>query len=359
MSAKRNGLIGGAFGVLAAGAGAVLVADRRIGQKRRSGRDAQDAFAPLPADRSGFVQASDGVSLYYEQVGPLDAPLTVVFAHGFCLTHETFVGQERALIERFGPRVRLIAYDQRSHGRSDRSDREHATIDQLGADLHAVLEAVAPDGPLVLVGHSMGGMTIMALADAHPELFGSDGRVAGVLLADTSTGKMAAVTLGFPAALAKLRGPLFPLLLGGARRGSGVVERGRARMTDVAWVFVKRLSFGPDVDPGLVEFVTATIGRTSVDVVADFYPALMNHDKLAALDRLIDSPVVIVCGEDDVVTPPEHSAAIAAALPHALLVTVPRAGHMAMMEYPAAVDEPLAELVDAALPRERRTRSSA
>ena len=50
---------------------------------------------------------------------------------------------------------------------------ERVSIGQLGADLHAVLTAVAPGpGPVVLVGHSMGGMTIMALARLHPELFG-------------------------------------------------------------------------------------------------------------------------------------------------------------------------------------------
>jgi len=48
---------------------------------------------------------------------------------------------------------RLVFYDQRSHGASGRSPREHSTIDQLGADLFAVLRTVAPDGPIVLVGH--------------------------------------------------------------------------------------------------------------------------------------------------------------------------------------------------------------
>ena len=75
----------------------------------------------------------------------------------------------------------MVFWDQRSHGRSGRSDLTHATIDQLGDDLLAVLEATtAPGRPVVLVGHSMGGMTIMALADRHPELFGD--RVVGVAL---------------------------------------------------------------------------------------------------------------------------------------------------------------------------------
>lgn len=347
----RRGLIGGTVGLLAAGTGAVLVADRRVTRHRREGIAAQDSFAGPGADRAAFVRADDGVELFVEQRGAPDAPVTVVLVHGFCLDHRTFVHQIAGLRARFAAdEVRLVAYDQRSHGRSGRSPAAAATIDQLGADLESVIAAVAPDGPLVLVGHSMGGMTVMALADRRPDLFGPDGRVRGVLLADTSTGKLAAVTLGLPAGAARVSGPLLPLLLRGARRGRPVVELGRARLTDVAWVFVKRLAFGPDVDPGLVEFVSAMIARTSVDVIADFYPSLMSHDKLAALKQLDGTPLVVVCGADDVITPPEHSRELADAVPGATLVIIPAAGHMALLERPDLVDGPLEDLVAAAAP---------
>ena len=82
-----------------------------------------------------------------------------------------------------------VIYDQRSHGRSERAPRASCTIDQLGHDLAAVLRALAPDGPLVLVGHSMGGMTIMALAEQQPELFAE--RVLGVAFLATSAAEVA------------------------------------------------------------------------------------------------------------------------------------------------------------------------
>ncbi|MBE7190378.1 alpha/beta fold hydrolase [Jatrophihabitans endophyticus] len=346
----RRGLIGGAVGLLAAGTGAALVADRRVMRHRREGIAAQDAFAAPPADRASFVRADDGTELFVEQHGATDARVTVVLVHGFCLDHHTFVRQTTGLRERFAAAdVRIVAYDQRSHGRSGRSPAANATIDQLGADLEKVLDAVAPTGPLVLAGHSMGGMTVMALADRRPDLFGPDGRVRGVLLADTSTGKLAAVTLGLPAGAARISGPLLPLVLRGARRGRPVVERGRARLTDVAWVFVKRLSFGPDVEPALVEFVSAMIARTSIDVIADFYPTLMSHDKLAALKRLDGTPLVVVSGADDVITPPEHSREIADAVAGSTLVSIPAAGHMALLERPDLVIGPLADLVAPAI----------
>ena len=130
----------------------------------------------LPPTASRFTWRVDG---------DREAPLTIVFAHGFTLSMDSFHFQRRDL----GDVARLVFYDQRSHGRSGRSAPENATIDQLGLDLYAVLQAVAPAGPVVLVGHSMGGMTILALADQHPELFGD--RVVGVALLATSTGDFA------------------------------------------------------------------------------------------------------------------------------------------------------------------------
>jgi pimeloyl-ACP methyl ester carboxylesterase len=243
----------------------------------------------------------------------------------------------------------VISFDLRSHGRSSRSAPHHATIDQLGRDLLLIIRDLAPHGSLVLIGHSMGGMTILSLADAMPRLFQE--RVAGVALISTSTGKIAWLTLGVPAGLAKVSDPAVKLALRGVRSRSNLIERGRARLSDAAWMFVKRLAFGPDADPTLVEFMARMIDQTPVDVVAEFFPTLTSHDKLAALDVLLDVPVVIVCGERDVVTPPDHSREMADLLPKAELVLVPDAGHQALMERPDLVNPPLLRLVADAVDR--------
>jgi pimeloyl-ACP methyl ester carboxylesterase len=353
---KRHGITGGLLGVVGvAAATGVVIADRRLTKQRKALAAANPhAFDELPMDRSGWVAAEDGTALYYEEVGPAAAALTVVFVHGFALRLGAFHYQRQALCERFGDRVRMVFYDQRGHGRSARTDAHRATIDQLGRDLFTVLENLVADGPIVLVGHSMGGMTIMALADARPELFTlsrrEPPRIAGVALLSTSTGKLAAVTLGLPALLARLRGPLLPLLLRGARRQANLVERGRAVGTDLAWMIIRRMSFGsPDVDPAAVEYLSSIIAGTRIDVIADFYPALMSHDKLAALDQLRDLPVLIMCGEQDLLTPVEHSQAMADALPNAQIVVVPQGGHVAVMEQPQAFTQALEGLIDTAL----------
>lgn len=340
--AKLGGIWAGAAAAGLAAVSAAVVADRRVRATRTHAE--LDQFAPPEPDRAGFVRASDGVNLYYEQNGPLDAPLTVVLVHGFCQNRDDLLFQRRAVLERFGDRVRVVCFDLRSHGRSARSRPEHATIDQLGDDLYRVLDDLVPQGPVVLIGHSMGGMTVLALADAHPELFSA--RVRGVGLISTSTGKLTWITLGVPAGLARVSDPALRLALRGVRRQSNLIERGRARLTDAAWLFVRRLAFGPHTDPSLVEFMTRMIAETPVDVVAEFFPTLTSHDKLAALDVLIDLPVVIVCGENDLVTPVEHSREMADRLPKAELVVVPDTGHQVLMERPDEVNAPLLRMIE-------------
>jgi pimeloyl-ACP methyl ester carboxylesterase len=357
---KRTGVISGVLGGTAAATAvaAVVVERRALARRRRLGTD-EPPFGPQASDRHGTVVADDGTGLYYEEVGPADAPITAVFVHGYTLNLRSFYFQRQGLRDRCGDTVRMVFYDQRSHGRSEHGDPDRSTIDQLGRDLHTVVDTLVPTGPVVLLGHSMGGMTILALADIHPELFETPRRgaprVAGVALMSTSSGNLASVTLGLPALLAKIKGPLMPLLLRGARRQANLVERGRAVGTDLAWVFTRRLSFGsPDVPASTVEFLTTMIASTRIEVIADFYPALMSHDKLAALPVLSDTRLMVICGDHDTLTPLEHSRAMVAALPKAELVVVPQGGHVALLEQPDVVNEALGRLIESVLDETRR-----
>ena len=205
------GMAAGAAGVAVAGT-AVEVARRRRVIARRGAGDR----APLGSLRSAprTVVASDGVPLHVEvdeyvssgeagrrRAGKSAAPpLTVVFVHGYALNLDCWHFQRSG----YRGLVRTVYYDQRSHGRSGKSSLGHATIEQLGHDLKQVLDEVVPDGPLVLVGHSMGGMTIVALAELHPELFGD--RVVGVGLISTTAGGLDPSRIVLP---------MLPLSIGG------------------------------------------------------------------------------------------------------------------------------------------------
>ncbi len=138
-----------------------------------------------------------------------------------------------------------------------------------------------------------------------------------------------------------------PLILRSARRQGDLIERGRALGSEFAWVLTRRLSFaGADVDPATVDYLNELIAATRIEVVADFYPAIAAHDKIESLPVLVPVPVLVVCGDHDLLTPLTQSERLAAALPHATLVVVPNAGHVALMERPEIVTEALIELIE-------------
>lgn len=346
---KAPAVLGGALGLLGAAAAAGLAQQRRTVARDRARIDpgtAASLGAP-PIEAQQRIQTDDGVSLHTEQVGPADAPLTVVYVHGYVLNLNSFQFQRRAITERFGDQVRQVCYDQRSHGRSGSAARESCTIEQTGRDLYSVLDQLVPAGPVVLVGHSMGGMTVMALASQHPELFAAGGRVRAVVLINTSSGQLRTITLGLPSALARLSGPVLPVVLRGAARNAALVERGRALGRDLAWVVTRRLSFAdPAVDPAVLAFCATMIEATPVTVVADFYPTLMEHDGRLGLANLAECAVLVIGADSDALTPLAHSEQIARALPAAELVVAPESGHLLMLEHPDLVNAPLLSLVE-------------
>ena len=307
-----------------------------------------------PAGISSSVVADDGIRLSCEEIDPRGgnrAVLTVVLVHGFALDRRSWHFQRLALSALDDPAVRLVLYDLRSHGRSEKAPRESCTIDMLGRDLDAVLRALAPDGPLVLVGHSMGGMTIMALAEQRPELFTE--RVAGVALISTSAGEVGGT--GLPAALLSHRNPLTRVVGELARWQPGLVEAVRRLGSDVIWGLVRAYGYGnEDVDPALVELVNDMIAENAVEALHDFVDTLGTHDRRAALPALASCEVLVAGGEADRMIPFRHSEVIAAELPDATLVRLPDTGHVPMLERPEALNDAVVELLRRAAERGRR-----
>ena len=333
MNRRRAGIAAASVAGAAALIGAGVAAERRLVGRARSAAD------PYVGVRFGdrhtapvTVTANDGVRLHAEIDGDQSSDLTVVFVHGFTLSMDCWHFQRRDLARD----ARLVFYDQRSHGASGRSSREHSTIDQLGEDLYAVLQAVAPKGPVVLIGHSMGGMTVLALADRHPELFGE--RIVGVGLIGTAAGAFAETIFGIPGVVGRALRPVAPGLVRAANRRAQLLEQGRRAGSDVAFMVTRRLSYGGNPPPSLVAFMEHMIAGTSVEVMTEFFDTFLDHDKLEALQVLDRVATVILCGDKDMLTPVKNSHVMADALPNAELVVVPGAGHMVMLERPAVVN---------------------
>jgi pimeloyl-ACP methyl ester carboxylesterase len=340
---RLTSIAGIATGVVAAGVGGVIAAEKIAVGRIRLQPDpaAGEPFGELPGTPV-TVRADDGALLHAEVAGPDNAPVTVVFCHGYCLNQDVWHYQWLGLRDD----TRLVRWDQRGHGRSALGDLARVSIDQLGADLAAVLAAtVAADSRVVLVGHSMGGMTIMALADQHPELFG--GKVAGVVLISTAAHEVDA-TVWLPRPIrpaARLAGPALVRGTAGAR-GAALTERIRAAGGDLAFLTTRLMAFGDDgVSPTVVDFLERVIRATPIEVVAGFYLALLEHDKRDALATLGRVPVVVITGALDRLIPSAGAAALAACIPGARLVQVPRAGHAIILERPEAVTEEIAALV--------------
>jgi pimeloyl-ACP methyl ester carboxylesterase len=343
-SAQRAGVAGATLVAAAVGAAAGYAAERAVvGRPIRRSAAPELGLGQLRGP-SRVVETDDGVQLYVEVDEPrTDAPwadLTVVFVHGYALNLDSYHYQRQAL----RGSARLVFFDQRSHGRSGRGVSANSTIERLASDLEQVLDEVVPTGPVLLVGHSMGGMTIMGLAEQNSQLF--DERVVGVSLLSTSAGQLAEVTLGLPAFATRAFRVVAPRVLAAGRRSATLIDRGRRASGDVAVMVTKVYAFGGDVPIEVVDFSLEMINATPIDVLADFYPALQDHDAFGALDEFDGTETLVMVGAQDLLTPVEHSLDIVQSLPGAELVVLDPGGHLLMLERPDDVNSHLFDLIE-------------
>jgi pimeloyl-ACP methyl ester carboxylesterase len=361
------GTLGGAVGVAAAG-----TAVGALRHRHRVGTGAGETIALGSLHSAPItVVAEDGVLLHVEvdeatgthgldgvdgadrtggagragRRGRTPLRPTVVFAHGYCLDLDCWHFQRAA----YRGLVRTVFYDQRSHGRSGRSDREHATVEQLGRDLKQVIDEVVPDGPIVLVGHSMGGMTIVALAEQFPELFGD--RVIGVGLISTTAGGLDVSKILIPLLPARLTTLVTGRAISALQRGHGAVDQVRRIGAVIANSATHRFAFGGEVPRSYVDFVDDMLAATPFEVVADFFPAVSGLDKFAFVEVLGRVPTSIICGTADRLTPIGHSRKLHTRIPGSHLLECDGAGHMVTIERHDQVNAELDQLITAATTR--------
>lgn len=318
----------------------------------RSNKDplATENLELMDADRGSIVVADDGVPLAVREVGPSDAPVTAIFVHGYCLRMSSWHFQRQALEQEWGSKVRMVFYDQRGHGRSGTPSPESCTIQQLGLDLDAVIRSVTPRGHLILIGHSMGGMTILSMTRQKPELVRD--RVIGVALISTTAAGLAETGLG-----RSLDNPVFDAFRLAVRTSPGVVQLGRGAAKKLISPVLRAASYGTRVSPRLVDFSQQMIDDTSVITIVNFLKTLELHDESDALVDLARIPVAVVCGDDDWIIPFDSSVALADALPEAEMVRIRQAGHLVQLEFPDKVNAALTRLGTRALQLRTKKRS--
>ncbi len=313
-------------------AGAVAL---RVHRGRRAGRV---LIATPPS-----VTMDDGVRLHVEVDGPSDAQVTVVLVHGFAARSPMWDLQWAAL----RGCVRVVRYDQRGHGRSGWGGSLRATPRRLGRDLAQVVDAVAGPGPVVLVGHSMGGMAVLALADERPELFGT--RVVGVALLSTAAAS--------PAAAGRDPGPATRLRTRLGLAGAGLLWLAAplvhtlhpVRSSPVQRLLRRRLFTGHPPEEAVREMTDAWV-QTPTAVMSAFLLGLTRYDQRAAVKALRTVPVLVLAGTDDATIPAAAAEKLVERIGSAArLARISGAGHMVTLTHPDAVEAALRDLLARAL----------
>jgi pimeloyl-ACP methyl ester carboxylesterase len=335
--------VAGAVASASAAVGVVTTASvqRRLARRRWKSVDESERLGGLRGEPLTVV-SDDGVPLYVEIDEPDDADPsrpTLVFVHGWMLNLDCWHLQRLA----FRPTHRMVLYDQRCHGRSGSGEASGCTVEQLANDLARVIETAAPEGPIVLIGHSMGGMTMMQYAKEHAEVMRE--RVVGLSLLGASAGDLARVLPGKPGEFLKDRSStLFAL----GARAPRLVHAGRRLTSGPTFWFTRRFAFGGEVPPEYAAFTDAMISSSDASVLWDFWPLFVGLDEYASLAAFEGIPTLVIVGSEDALTPVRHAYRIAEDVPHARVVVIEGAGHMIMLESADEVTKLLDELVGAA-----------
>ncbi|MFF5505544.1 alpha/beta fold hydrolase [Streptomyces roseolus] len=278
--------------------------------------------------RTLTVRSADGAELHAEVHGPEGAP-AVVLAHGW--TCSTLFWSEQ--IRDLAVDHRVVAYDQRGHGRSPVPGDGGYSTTALADDLEAVLAAtLGPGERAVLAGHSMGGMTIMAAA-GRP---GFVQHAAAVLLCSTGPSRLTAEATVVPFGPGALRTRLTGAVLG-SKAPLGPVNGLSKRI-------LKYATMGPGSAPARVD-ACARIVHACPRPARHGWSQVLAHLDLETALRDLRVPTAVLVGTADRLTPPAHSRAMAEALPHCTgLTELAGMGHMTPVEAPEAVTAQIREL---------------
>jgi pimeloyl-ACP methyl ester carboxylesterase len=307
--------LGVAAGAVAAVAGTAYTAQRVAAGRLRRRDDPDHDTDLVPAfDEIRSLPSPDGgaISVISRGTGP-----TIVLSHGVTLSVRTWVKQMESLPE---AGFRTVAFDHRGHGASRVGASGHA-LDTLADDMRCVLDGLDLTDA-VLVGHSMGGVAAQLFCLRHPDVAAH--RLAGIVLLST----LSRTAISGNRHLRRALEPLAELTLD----ASGAM---RARNLGL---LIARLGFGKDPQPSHVELTRQMILGCDPVTRKEAPSALLGLDLTRELAS-IRMRTLVICGTNDVITPPAESRRIARRIPGARLELLPGAGHMLMLERSETVDD--------------------
>lgn len=265
---------------------------------------------------------ADGAFLALVRAGdPESASATVVLLHSYAQDRRVWHKIVDLLPDALP--VSVVAYDHRGHGESSPADEGTATLEQLADDLDAVIESLS--GPVVLVGHGLGGHVAMVMAARHRLL--AEERVGSLLFLSTSVGWVAET---LPRPLGRLVQDLHAIL------GPRLVDEVHRRIDKATTIGLRWLLLGDDPSPEDVRLVAEMVSQHWPGTVALFRPALDRELLDSALAVVATWPIIAMVGEKDRLVPAGHAGKLADVV-RGHSVTVPGAGHMLPLEAAAEV----------------------
>ena len=343
----RRSLLGATALAVGAVGGAVLgyLAERTVVDPA-----AADADPLAPTAERTTLTTPDGTDLAVCASGSADAP-RVLLVHGMSLSQEIWTAQRAALARSW----RVVSFDLRGHGDSADAATGDYGAHALGTDVTTVLDELGGDR-CVVVGHSMGGMAVLAGLADRPELVG--GQVAGIVLMNTAASAIVSGLGGgsLLAGLAFVRERARSSLMGRVVYG-GLDAARQPRGNDLATVATRLLGVGSETPPGAVELVRRLVLASRAQVAGQLWRTASTVDLLGAA-RAIDVPALVVAGERDRVLPARHSRRLVDALPDAGLLVLPDVGHVAMLERPELISDALDRFAAHTLAPARRGEAS-
>lgn len=288
---------------------------------RRPGRDEPK---PIRSQTSQRITRPDGSEIHVEFYGSPDAP-PLILTHGLGPNSTVWYYAKKHLSDRF----RVIVWDLPGLGKSKKPQNKDYSIEKYARDLEVVI-SLAGSQPVILLGHSMGGMILLTFSRLFPEQLKR--RVAGLILVDTTYTNPLKTTI-LSRILKKIQKPLIEPLLYLAIPLSPLVwlSSGLSYLNGSMHITTELSGFTGRETRGQLNFSTLLGLHASPGVLARGMLGMLHFDETATLPK-INVPVLVVVGESDVSTRPPASQRMAADIPHAELVILKPAGHMGLME---------------------------
>jgi pimeloyl-ACP methyl ester carboxylesterase len=285
------------------------------------------------ADPDSCFITIDGISFHYKELGPADAPTTVILLHGFASSLYSW----RHLMAALSGRYRMIAFDRPGFGLSGRP----LTGDWVGASPYSSESAARQTIELmdalgveraVLIGHSQGSSISVLVDQLVPE------RVQAMVLVNSpvASPRFRRVPDGLVARLRSIThvewaAPLIarPFFGHNARAVMGMAYHDPKRLTDETIELELRATRVKDWDRSYVELAPSAAG-------------LHEPEAMAA----VTAPTLVVAGRNDHTVPYRDQVRAAEEIPGARLITFQATGHVVPEERPEAFAEVVSDFLE-------------